>query len=153
MAGIFHLAGVLDDGIVANMTEGRIRAVVAPKAAGLALVALARARRWGTAFVCLFSSTTSALGYAGQFNYGAANALLDAAATNSSGGNECGPRVITINWGTWAEVGMASRDTAAFDAAVRGGSSFDGQARSGRAASPPSWCFVAMNGQCVCVCE
>ena len=43
--GIFHLAGVLDDGLIVNMTEDRLAKVVAPKAGLLALLAYCARRR------------------------------------------------------------------------------------------------------------
>ena len=75
--GIFHLAGVLDDGLIVNMTEDRLAKVVAPKAGLLALLAYCARRRLAPQWVLAASSTSSLLGYAGQSNYCAANGLLD----------------------------------------------------------------------------
>ena len=45
--GVFHLAGVLDDGILGGMTEDRVRKVAQPKCGGLAsLMHAAKALRW-----------------------------------------------------------------------------------------------------------
>ena len=44
--GIFHLAGVLDDGLISNMTEARLRSAVSPKAGLLDLLNLCSERRW-----------------------------------------------------------------------------------------------------------
>lgn len=76
--GIFHLAGVLADSMMINMTREKLEAVAAPKAASLLeLLGAARRQRWGTKWAFVFSSTTSLLGYPGQSNYAAANAFLD----------------------------------------------------------------------------
>jgi hypothetical protein len=60
--GIFHLAGMLDDGVVTNMTARRIRSVVAPKAAALTLLDAAAECGWSTEWLVAYSSTTSLLG-------------------------------------------------------------------------------------------
>lgn len=44
--GIFHLAGVLDDGLLAGMSEQRLRKVATPKLAASHLGALSRERGW-----------------------------------------------------------------------------------------------------------
>jgi len=78
--------------------------VLAPKLRGaLVLDALLRDRR--PDFVVLCSSLASILGGAGQADYVAANAFLDALARrNTSGG---GPFTISIGFDAWSETGMA----------------------------------------------
>jgi acyl carrier protein len=127
VAGIFHLAGMLDDGLLMNMTPERFSKVLAPKKAGLTLLHLAKQLGWEPEWLLLFSSTSSLLGYPGQSNYCAANALLDQLAT--WGGDKTGAGtavdtpvpVLAVNWGPWAEAGMAQVGTKAYEAAVKDG--------------------------------
>lgn len=117
---VFHLAGVLDDGLISNMTRGRVRSVVAGKVDGLFNLlgqASPGVLDWDLEFVVIFSSTSSLFGYPGQTNYCAANAALDQFAdTNTEEFN-----VISINWGPWGEAGMAGTGTKAHAQALRDG--------------------------------
>ena len=65
------------DALLANQTAGSMRAVFAPKVSG-ALGILSTAAALPLQSVVLFSSVAGQLGSAGQVNYGAANAVLDA---------------------------------------------------------------------------
>lgn len=118
LAGIVHLAGALDDGILRNLDVSRFPAVLAPK---LALAYLAEVgRRTAAPWIVAFSSTSSLLGAAGQANYAAANGWVDARAMwPPPTGAE--PYVVSINWGSWGEVGMAARDQRALATARRNG--------------------------------
>ncbi len=105
LRGIFHLAGVLDDGVLREQTRERFDRVMAAKALGAwYLHELTRGQPLDL-FV-LFSSAAALLGSPGQGNYAAANAFLDALAHHRRW--EKRP-ALSVNWGSWAEVGMAAR--------------------------------------------
>jgi len=104
LAGILHLAGALDDGMLRNLTAGRFPPVLAPKLAVAGLRELGRLT--GAGWLIAFSSTSALLGAAGQANYAAANGWLDASADWATGPGQ--PLLMSVNWGTWAGVGMAA---------------------------------------------
>jgi acyl transferase domain-containing protein len=104
LRGIVHAAGMLDDGVLARQDPARFERVMAGKALGaLHLDRLTRGRPLD--FVVFFSSVASVLGSPGQGNYAAANALLDALAAER---RRRGDPAVSIDWGPWAEVGMAA---------------------------------------------
>ena len=105
LRGIFHLAGVLDDGVLRELTPERFETVLAAKARGAwNLHQLTKAMLLDH-FV-LFSSIASIFGSPGQGNYATANAFLDALAQYRRWWNL---PALAVNWGPWAKVGMASR--------------------------------------------
>src|SRR5262249_32081757 len=77
LKGIFHCAGLLDDGILARMDWSKYQRVLAPKVAGAWLLH-ALTRELDIEHFVLFSSILSLIGSAGQANYAAANAFIDA---------------------------------------------------------------------------
>ena len=104
LAGIIHAAGVIDDAPLLTKDMGAMHAVLAPKIAGLRV--LDAVFPDGSAdLLVLFSSTSTLTRPAGQVDYVAANAYLDAVAEARRGGLT---RVVSINWGVWAETGMAA---------------------------------------------
>ena len=112
LGGVIHCAGVLDDGVLIKQSPERFAAVMGPKADGAwrLHVALQRAGLKPDFFV-LYSSLSAVFGSAGQGNYVAANAFLDALARRR---RELDLAALSVNWGAWSEVGMAVRgDTAA----------------------------------------
>ncbi|MGH9592768.1 MAG: SDR family NAD(P)-dependent oxidoreductase, partial [Bryobacteraceae bacterium] len=105
LAGVFHAAGVVDDGPLIQQTPDRMRAVMAPKVAGawnLHELTAGQPLDW---FV-LFSSVASLTGSPGQSSYAAGNAFLDALAHHRTAR---GLAALSVNWGAWAESGMAAR--------------------------------------------
>ncbi|RJL21489.1 SDR family NAD(P)-dependent oxidoreductase [Bailinhaonella thermotolerans] len=100
--GVVHAAGLPGGGMAEVKELDRARAVLAPKLAGTLALWRAIAGQ-DLDFVALCSSVTALTGGFGQVDYTAANAFLDAYARAARG-----PRVISINWGAWREVGMAA---------------------------------------------
>lgn len=103
--GVFHLAGVLDDGLIELKTRASIEGVLRPKVQGTRAL-LAALDGIPLDFVVMFSSLSSVVGLAGQIDYAAANAFLDAVARHKH--TLDGTRVVAIDWGMWEEVGMAA---------------------------------------------
>nr|WCO03995.1 AjuB [Cystobacter sp.] len=104
LKGILHAAGVVDDGVLLQLTPERVERVLAPKVAGAWNLHLAT-RELSLDFFVLFSSAAGLLGSPGQGNYAAANAFLDALAHLRRAN---GLPALSIAWGPWAEAGMAA---------------------------------------------
>jgi acyl transferase domain-containing protein/acyl-CoA synthetase (AMP-forming)/AMP-acid ligase II/acyl carrier protein len=104
LAGVFHAAGVLDDGILRQQTLERFVTVMAPKVEGAWNLHELTRQRPLEHFV-MFSSAAALVGSPGQGNYAAANAFLDGLAHHR---RSLGLPALAIDWGGWAEVGMAA---------------------------------------------
>lgn len=102
--GVIHAAGLLDDGLLQNQSWEDFVKVMTPKVQGA--WNLHRLTQDGELdfFVC-FSSATSLLGSAAQGNYATANAFLDGLCAYR---NQLGLPALSLNWGPWADVGMAA---------------------------------------------
>jgi acyl carrier protein len=98
----------VEDSILARLSQDSLARVMAPKVLGAwHLHRLTRHRTLD--FFAGFSSMTSLVGNAGQGNYAAANAFLDALMHYRRG---IGLPGLSINWSIWREVGMAAADPA-----------------------------------------
>jgi len=116
LRGIFHCAGVLDDGPLVKQNWPRFRNVFAPKVDG-AWNLDRLSRGFPINLFVLFSSAASFFGSRGQANHAAANAFLDALAHYRRAN---GLPAISIDWGPWAQIGAAARLGVDRGAAARG---------------------------------
>jgi acyl transferase domain-containing protein/surfactin synthase thioesterase subunit len=104
LRGVIHCAGVLDDGIVAQLDRSRFARVAAPKIRGSWFLHH-YTRDLPLDFFILNSSLLSLTGSAAQANYTAANAFLDTLGAYRRG---LGLPATVVNWGPWADEGMAA---------------------------------------------
>ncbi len=108
LAGVAHLAGVLDDALLSQQSVERFRTTLAPKAFGACHLDRLT-REDDLDFFIVSSSVSSVFGSPGQSNYATANALLDGLVAQRRAE---GLPATGINFGPWAEGGMASSEAA-----------------------------------------
>ncbi len=104
LRGVFHAAAALGNRAVSELAPAELLAMLRPKlAGGWLLHELSRAHELD-AFV-LFSSTTALWGSRDLAHYAAANQTLDALAHYR---RSLGLPALSVNWGTWDEMRVAS---------------------------------------------
>lgn len=102
LKGVFHLAGILDDGLIANQDDTQFKAAMAPKVqGGWNLHELTR--DLDLDLFVLFSSAASVMGSVSQSNYAAGNGFLDSLAVYR---RNQGLPTHSINWGPWSSAGL-----------------------------------------------
>ncbi|MET7419856.1 type I polyketide synthase [Dactylosporangium sp. NPDC005555] len=105
VGGIVHAAGLLADAPAAALTWEAIDAVLGPKVYGGSHLHRATAGLPSLDFFVAYSSASAILGAAGQSNYAAANAYLDALMDVRAGSGLPG---VSLGWGPWDSAGMAA---------------------------------------------
>ena len=113
LGAVVHCAGALADGTVETLGSEQIDRVFAPKADSAWHLHELTAGADLTAFV-LFSSVAGTLGGAGQANYAAANAFLDALAQRR---RAAGLAATSIAWGLWQSESAMTSDLGEADLA------------------------------------
>lgn len=108
--GVIHSAGSVQDQVMVKMTEAALEAVLRAKVGGAWSLHQALADE-ALDFFVLFSSVSSVLVTAGQANYAAGNAFLDALAHHRRAG---GLPALSINWGPWNTGMIAQLDLQSF---------------------------------------
>ncbi|MHB9849263.1 SDR family NAD(P)-dependent oxidoreductase [Streptomyces krungchingensis] len=104
LRGVVHCAGVLDDGVVADLTPDRLAKVLRPKADGAGHLHRLTADA-PLALFLLISSAAGVVGTAGQANYAAANVFLDQLAHHR---RALGLPGTSVCFGAWAGEGLAA---------------------------------------------
>jgi acyl transferase domain-containing protein/NADP-dependent 3-hydroxy acid dehydrogenase YdfG/acyl carrier protein len=107
LRGVVHAAAAFSVAPIGELDPTTVREMLRPKIAGTVLLERLT-RSLELDFFVLFSSTTALLGASGMAHYAAANAFLDATAIAL---NTSGRRTLSVNWGTWEAMRLASADS------------------------------------------
>jgi acyl transferase domain-containing protein/acyl carrier protein len=105
LGGVVHAAGVLSDRPVSAQDWPNMATVLRPKVSGTWLLHKATVDLPDVRFFVGFGSSSAALGQAGQANYAAGNAFLDALMHER---RAMGLPGTAIDWGPWSDIGMAA---------------------------------------------
>jgi acyl transferase domain-containing protein/NADPH:quinone reductase-like Zn-dependent oxidoreductase/NADP-dependent 3-hydroxy acid dehydrogenase YdfG/acyl carrier protein len=105
LRGVFHAAGVLDDGLIASLTPDRVDAVLRAKVDGAWNLHELTKDSNLSAFV-MFSSMAGIVGAPGQGNYAAANSFLDGLAAYR---RAHGLVALSVAWGLWEQASTMTR--------------------------------------------
>ncbi|MFD8733323.1 SDR family NAD(P)-dependent oxidoreductase [Streptomyces sp. NPDC059618] len=104
LRGVVHCAGILDDGVIAELTPERLARVLRPKVDGAAQLHRLTAGVPLDLFL-LVSSAAGLLGSPGQGNYAAANVFLDQLAHHR---RSSGLPAVSVSFGAWSGEGLAA---------------------------------------------
>ena len=99
LKGVFHAAGVIDDGLIASLTPDRVDTVLRAKVDGAWNLHELTRELDLSAFV-MFSSMAGIVGAPGQGNYAAANSFLDGLAAYRRAHGLAG---LSVAWGLWEQ--------------------------------------------------
>jgi NADPH:quinone reductase-like Zn-dependent oxidoreductase/acyl carrier protein len=127
LKGVLHSAMRIDDGLLRNIDDARMLAVLEPKVAGAWNLHRAT-RRCALDFFVLYSSATTCLGNPGQGAYVAANTFLEALVAHR---RATGLPAAFMAWGPIEDVGFLARNSAtreALQARIGGASITSGEA-------------------------
>jgi len=116
LAGVAHLAGVLDDALLSGQSWELFRTSLAPKAFGAGHLDRLT-REDALDFFIVSSSVSSLLGAPGQANYSTANAFLDGLVARRQAQ---GLPATGVNFGPWGQGGMASSEAARANIGAQG---------------------------------
>ena len=114
--GVLNCAMAIDDTLLPNKTRAQAEHVLQVKAMGVKVLDQVL-QDTSVDFVALFSSMSSIDPGPGQFDYAAANAVMDAYAIRT---NKNSRRVVSINWNRWIDSGFVARLHQAHQASVLG---------------------------------
>jgi hypothetical protein len=104
--GVIHGAGVIEDKLLEDKLPDSFDRVFETKVSGAFTLSRALRPNSSLKFLIFFSSVAGRLGNRGQSDYAAANEVLNKLAAYLD--RQWSGRVVSINWGPWANAGMVS---------------------------------------------